>query len=240
MTTTENATIAAKTAADAAAQAAESAAHAESAKDETEKLVREATALIAKAEQETDVTMARLLVCLESAAHWAEEMPKYAAREKRKGNGWAISSGALAALTGLAVWPLINEQTPPLVAAGLVSAIAFASAICALVLKVNRYTEMAERGQELAGLYGQALGLLLDLTVADGTIDQHKAHAAVAVFQQAKVRKDKLDRNPPRGGRGTPQRPDFAHSLKNARDMVAVAREQQSAAKASAADAVTR
>lgn len=234
MTTPNSATLAAKAAKDAAASAVRAATEAAHAQAETEKLVHEATELVAHEEQETDVTLARLLVCLESAAHWADEMPKYAARERRKGNSWAIWSGALAALTGLAVWPLITEQTPPLVAAGLVSGVAFASAICALVLKVNRYTEMAERGQELAGLYGQSLGHLLDLTVAGGPIDQQKAHAAVAVFQQAKVRKDKLDRNPPRGGKGTAPRPDFTHSLKKAREMVAAAREQQRATQASA------
>jgi hypothetical protein len=196
--------------------------------EENAKLM-EVAALIKKAEQETDVTLARLLVCLESAQHWADEMPLYAASEKRKGNFLAIMSGGLAALTGLAVWPLVTEQYPPLVTAVIVSGIAFSSAIFALVLKVNRYTEMGERGQELAALYGQALGLLLDLTVADGKIDQSQARAAIAVFQQAKVRKDKLDRLPRRGARETP-RLEFADSLKKGREMVAAAREQQDAA----------
>jgi hypothetical protein len=215
----------------AAVAAATAAQEATEAKAEAEKLISEATALMGAAEQETDVTLARLLVCLESASHWADEMPKYAAREKRSGNRWAIASGSLAALTGLAVWPLLTDQVPPLVAAAIVSLIAFVSAMCALVLKVNRYTEMSERGQELAGLYGQALGKLLDLTVADGAIDQQKAHATVAEFQQAKVRKDKLDRNPPRGWKGAPERPDFTARLQEARRIVAAARELQDATK---------
>lgn len=104
--------------------------------------------------------------------------------------------------------------------------VAFASAICALVSKVNRYTEMAERGQELAGLYGQSLGLLMDLTTAGGVIKQPKARAAVVLFQQTKIRKDKLYRNPPRGEGETSKVADFVSRLRTARKMVEIARQQ--------------
>lgn len=187
---------------------------------------QEATVDAVEAEQETDVTLARLFICLESAAYWYDKMPAYADAERRAGNRWAIGSGALAALTGLAIWPLITEQAPPLVAGIVVSGVAFASAICALVSKVNRYTEMAERGQELAGLYGQSLGLLMDLTTAGGVIKQPKAHAAVVLFQQTKIRKDKLYRNPPRGEGETSKVTDFVSRLRTARKMVEIARQQ--------------
>lgn len=189
----------------------------------------EDAAATAQAEQKADVTFARLLVCLESAAFWARRMPEYAAHERRVGNRWAIWSGALAAVTGLAVWPLITEQAPPLVAGGIVSGIAFASAICALVMKVNRYTEMAERGQELAAAYGQLWGHLLDLTASGPVIDQKEAHAAITQFQRTKTQKDKLDRTMPsrKGTRGrTPEHPSFADRLQDARELVQIAQEQ--------------
>lgn len=163
-------------------------------------------AILDHAESESAVTGARLLICLESAALWVDLLPTYSARQKRRGNWWALASGALAAFTGLAIWPLVTDQLPDeilgmpgqIVAGAFVSLVAFASAICTLVPRILRYTEMAERAQELTSVYGSALGLLLDLVAGKQPVDQDKAHHAVEVFREAKVRKDRLDRLPKR------------------------------------------
>lgn len=141
--------------------------------------------------------MSRLLMCFESASLWADELPRYATRQKRNANIWALVSGVAASITALTIWPLISENAE-LWAKLIVSSLAFITAISALVPKVLRYSEMAERGQELASEYGRALGLLTDLVTAKGAIDQKRARKAVEVFGLAKTRKDRLEHLPRR------------------------------------------
>ncbi len=186
---------------------------------------REATVDAVEAEQETDVTLARLLICLESAAYWYDKMPAYADAERRAGNRWAIGSGALAALTGLAIWPLITSRprrwSPGSSCRGWRRFGHMRTRVEGQPLHGNGRTR-----PELAGLYGQSLGPLMDLTTAGGVIKQPKARAAVVLFQQTKIRKDKLYRNPPRGEGETSKVADFASRLRTARKMVEIARQQ--------------
>jgi ubiquinone/menaquinone biosynthesis C-methylase UbiE len=175
------------------------------------------------AEQHTEITRARLLLCLESAQHWATALPQYADKQKRRATALAAISSGLAAFAGVAVWPSLRQRLSPLAGAALLSAIALASAIITIVLKLKRYQEMAERAQVLAAIYGEAFGLLLDLCVHGGDIDQQQAHTAISLFQEAKSRKDKLERLPGPKKRNLPSVSEFHACLERGRKLVEAA-----------------
>lgn len=200
---------------------------------------------IKEAEDASHVTMARVLVALESSSLWMELLPAYAAEQKRVGTRWALLAGTTAAFTGLAVWPLIGEQLTgtifgiPWTVAGAicVSLVAFFSAICALVPRVLRHSEMAERAQEITQIYASVFGLLLDLAVEGrDDFDQQQAHRAMTLFSEAKVRKSKLDRLPTRSELSKKRKAaakGFDERMEMARDLVEAAREEQTALHAS-------
>lgn len=49
--------------------------------------------------------------CLESATFWVDELPRYADRNQRLADRWAIAAGLVAAVTGLAIWPASADST---------------------------------------------------------------------------------------------------------------------------------
>lgn len=136
------------------------------------------------------VCQRRLKECLSSAAFWVEELPRYADRQQRSADTWAVASGMLAALTSLSIWPVMRDGSPWWVK-GLVSAAAFVAAVCALVPRVKNFGEMAGQARELSSRYGELKGELIDLVEA-GDPDQTAAHDVVARFQATKEKKDML------------------------------------------------
>jgi hypothetical protein len=142
------------------------------------------------AAQGAPVSRERITNCLRSASVWVEELPRYADRQQRRADFWAILAGILAALTSLAIFPVLDESaTAPAKVA--VSTVALAAAICALVPRVKNYGELAGQARELSSRYGGIVGDLLDLSVA-GQIDQEQARLVVNEFESIKERKDAL------------------------------------------------
>lgn len=136
------------------------------------------------------VSKERVESCLRSAAFWVNALPKYADRQQRKADWWAIASGALAAFTGLAIFPVISDQSTDLQKA-FVSFFAFAAAICALVPRVMNYAELAGQARELTSRYGSVVGDLLDLARAE-VFNPDAARPVVEAFEATKEKKDGL------------------------------------------------
>jgi hypothetical protein len=141
-------------------------------------------------ELDVPVSRERLEACRESAKRWAGELPRYADRNQLKADFWAISAGLLAAITSLAIFPVLGEGSGTLEKT-TVSVVALASAVCALVPRVKGYGEQAGTARVLAAQYGSVYGRLLDL-VKDGSDNQHAAKAVVAEYQSIKEKKDVL------------------------------------------------
>ncbi len=129
--------------------------------------------------------------CLESAGFWVAELPRYADRNQKKADAWAIASGILAAITSLAIWPAVAENSATW-ATVLVSAVALAAAVCALLPRVKGYSELAGQARELAGRYGPIYGHLLNLSKAGPGFDQAAARDVVTEFETIKAKKDTL------------------------------------------------
>ncbi|MDF2093528.1 hypothetical protein P0Y31_14340 [Knoellia sp. 3-2P3] len=136
------------------------------------------------------VSRHRLQVCLRSTDFWVEELPRYADRKQKAADFWALLSGVIAALTGLAIWPVVNSESGA-GAKALVSVAALIAAVCALVPRVMSYGELAGQARELSSRYGELKGSLIDL-VEMPVVDQGAAHDVVARFQGAKEKKDSL------------------------------------------------
>jgi hypothetical protein len=136
------------------------------------------------------VSKERVESCLRSATFWVAALPRYADRQQRKADVWAITSGGLAAFTGLAIFPAINDTSTDLQKA-FVSLFAFAAAICALVPRVMNYAEMAGQARELSSRYGGVVGDLVDLARAK-TFSPEAARPVVEAFESIKEKKDGL------------------------------------------------
>jgi hypothetical protein len=136
------------------------------------------------------VSIKRLEECRDSAHFWVDALPEYADRNQSKADSWAILAGALAAITSLSIFPVLGEGSGTWVKV-IVSAVALASAVAALVPRVKNYGELAGAARVLAAQYGRVYGLLLDV-VADGGTNQAAARAAVAEFNSTKEKKDAL------------------------------------------------
>ena len=98
----------------------------------------------------------------DSANFWVHELPRYADRQQASADFWSILAGILAAITSLAIFPVVANDSGTLVKV-LVSAFALAAAICALVPRVKNYAELAGQARELTSRYGGVLGNLIDL-----------------------------------------------------------------------------
>lgn len=145
------------------------------------------------------VSRARVHACLASAILWVDELPKYANYQQSKADWWAISAGIVATVTGLAVFPVITDESSEM-QKFVVALFAFSAGLCALVPRIKNYAEMAGQARELSAAYGPLVGRLLDgLAAMDaGTADQNALRKTVSDFELAKAKKDTL-RYLPRG-----------------------------------------
>ena len=166
------------------------------------------------------VSRDRVVNCLRSASIWVGELPRYADRQQQRADFWAILAGVLAALTSLAIFPVLGDSST----VGeklIVSAVALAAAICALVPRVKNYAELAGQARELSSRYGGIVGDLLDLSVAN-PIDQEQARIVVNEFESIKERKDGL--------RGLPDRAKIEIERAEMEEKVAEAKAKATAA----------
>jgi hypothetical protein len=136
------------------------------------------------------VSMKRILDCLHSAHFWVNALPEYADCNQLKADFWSITAGVFAAITSLSVFPALGPDSRTWVKV-LVSAIALASAVAALVPRVKNYGEQAGTARVLAAQYGSIYGVLEDV-VADQGRNQAAARAAVNQFNSIKEKKDAL------------------------------------------------
>jgi hypothetical protein len=157
------------------------------------------------------VSLARLHECLESATFWTDELPKYANRNQQWADFWAILAGLVAAITSLAIWPVLSgtSSTSEKVA---ISGAALLTAVCALFPRVKNYAERAGAARELttryAGLKGRLIDVIDALTVGM-PFDHDIVRLVVEDFQSTKERKDSLralpDRAKAEGARAEPR-----------------------------------
>jgi hypothetical protein len=170
------------------------------------------------------ISKERVEGCLRSATFWVNELPKYADRQQRKADAWAIASGILASITGLAIFPVLTDTSTDLQKA-IISFIAFAAAICALVPRIMNYAELAGQARELTSRYGGVVGDLLDLVEAD-PFNGEAARPAVEAFESTKEKKDGL--------RGLPDRATVEVKRMQAEEKVVEAKARLDATKARA------
>lgn len=108
------------------------------------------------------VSLDRVRECEESARFWAVELGPFANRMNDLADRYALWSAGLSALTGLGVWSTLVASTLwPVVV--LVSAVAVASAVVAMVPRVKGYGDRAKAAASLAPRYGNVLGELIDV-----------------------------------------------------------------------------
>jgi hypothetical protein len=143
------------------------------------------------------ITKVRVAERRDSAEYWVRHLPRYAYSKQRRADGWAIASGVIVALTGLAIWPVATETSAIWIRL-VVGGGALAAAICALVPRVYNFGELAGQAREITGRYGNCYGDLVDLDEA-AAFNPAAASTVVADFEAAKARKDGL--------RGVPIRP---------------------------------
>ncbi|MDR3657516.1 MAG: hypothetical protein P4L48_18200 [Mycobacterium sp.] len=136
------------------------------------------------------VSKERLERCLQDAQYWSLALPKYADSSQRKADWWSILAGALAAITSLSIFPVVGQNATTTIKV-IVSAVALASAIAALVPRVKNYGEQAGTARVLAAQYGSVYGRLLDLAESS-RINEHVARTVMAEFQSIKEKKDAL------------------------------------------------
>jgi hypothetical protein len=143
------------------------------------------------------VSRRSVLACLNSARYWDAVLPAYANQMQRLADRWAILSGALAAVGGLGVWATISKDARTW-AQFVVSAVAFAAAIAALVPRVKSYGEMAGQARQLLPNYGRVEGLLGDVLDNFDTTDDARVRKIVVDFNTVKALKDTTLRHLPR------------------------------------------
>jgi hypothetical protein len=136
------------------------------------------------------VTRERVENCLRSATFWVNELPRYADQRQGRADFWAIISGILATLTGLAIFPVLTDTSTDWQKA-LVSGVAFLAGICALIPRVMNYGELAGQARELTSRYGGVVGDLLDLAKGDPFLSD-AARPVVTEFEAVKEKKDSL------------------------------------------------
>jgi hypothetical protein len=90
----------------------------------------------------------RLASCSESAAFWADELPRYANFQQSKADWWAIAAGVLAAATSLSVFPALDSSSGNGTKL-LVAIPAFLAAVLAVVPRIKNYAEMAGTAVDL-------------------------------------------------------------------------------------------
>jgi hypothetical protein len=173
------------------------------------------------------VSRKRLEICLASAEFWVDELPRYADRNQRRADWWAIASGGVAAITGLSIWPVLTAHSSDL-AKAVVSGATLVAAMLALVPRIKNYADNAGQARELSSRYGSLRGRLVDITQADD-VDQAEVRALLAEFQAAKEKKDSL--------RGLPDRAKTEARLAKAQRKKAAAQEAQAKAQQAEAEA---
>jgi len=144
-------------------------------------------------EGDVPVSRRRIENCLDSAGFWVQELPRYADREQRWADFWALLAGVVSAVTGLSIWPLLTEST--FFGQALLSAAALFAAISALIPRIFNYGEMAGQARELTSRYGRVLGDLLDIDQSR-LFDSDTARRVVEEYEAIKERKDSLRRLP--------------------------------------------
>lgn len=137
------------------------------------------------------ISRKRVKECEESARFWTSELPRYADRKQAWADFWSILAGILAAVTSLAIFPVLNEGSPDW-AKYVVSGFAFVSAICALIPRVKGFAELSGQARELSSRYGGVVGDLLDLVEAPDPFPADAARAVVDEFESIKAKKDSL------------------------------------------------
>jgi hypothetical protein len=179
------------------------------------------------------VSPERVVLCQRSALFWVDELPRYADRQQRTADAWAIAAGVLGAVTSLSIWPVLGQDSSPF-AKFAISAVALLAAVCALVPRVKNYGEMAGQARELSSQYGSLVGELADLANMK-PLDQQQAHALITRFQSTKEKKDAL-RGLPDRARVEIELADMAVKVEQAKQRLADAeRVGAEAAKAAAA-----
>ena len=57
------------------------------------------------------VSTERVRVCRDSANFWVHELPRYADRQQASADFWSILAGILAAITSLAIFPVVANDS---------------------------------------------------------------------------------------------------------------------------------
>jgi hypothetical protein len=158
-----------------------------------------------------------------------DELPRYADRQQRWADFWALMSGFFAAVASLSVWPILGPDSTALEKAA-VSTVALAAAMCALVPRVRNYAELAGQAREVTSRYGSLVGDLTDLAAMD-PLDQAQARIVVTEFDATKQKKDSL--------RGLPDRRKAEIRLAKADRKLAEARQETAKAEKASAEEET-
>lgn len=141
------------------------------------------------------VARSHLALCRESAELWSEELPRYADLRQRWADGWAITGGLLATVTGLAVWPVLSNSSTT-IEKTLITVGAVLAALANLMPRVRGDAELAGQARELASQYGALTGqfetLLARARANGGFVPAGQAREALEAFGAVKAKKDAL------------------------------------------------
>jgi hypothetical protein len=140
------------------------------------------------------VSQPRVEECERSARFWALELAPWADEMSALADRYAIVAAILSALSGLAVWPVI-EGLPGLKGRIIVSVVALASSVSILIPKIRGYAECAKSAFSIGERYGDVLGALVDARekfVAKDPNAPMLGRLAVEKFQEVRKAKEAL------------------------------------------------
>lgn len=129
-----------------------------------------------------------------SCVYWSEHLSSYGAKMRSRSDNFAIAAAIISTITGAAIWATVS-QSAEIWAQAIVTAMAVAAAVTALVPKLKGYSDCATNAPAIASKYGRYLAKLRrahdDLNAGiDGAAE--RAWAAVDVFYDIREEKEKL------------------------------------------------
>lgn len=129
-----------------------------------------------------------------SCVYWSEHLSSYGAKMRSRSDSYAVAAAVISAITGAAIWTTVSHSTE-IWAQLIVTAMAVAAAIAALMPKLKGYSDCATNAPSLASKYGRHLTKLRrahdDLNAGiPGAAE--RAWSAVNEFYDIRDEKEKL------------------------------------------------
>lgn len=129
-----------------------------------------------------------------SAVFWSEHLGAYGRKMRTRSDNFAIAAAVISTITGAAIWTTVSDSTE-VWAQAIVTGMAVAAAVVALVPKLKGYSDCATNIPTVSAKYGRAL---LKLRLAHDKLSagepgaRDEAIKAIQEFYDVRDEKEKL------------------------------------------------